>query len=342
MFLPSGRDSGVNVLSQKTLRETKLSYLRERFRDDTRLPPDFNSFQRDWLFQMLVAAMAEAVAAGVDVENLEGDILSEAGIDEAFRNVMAAYFGDVPLTVTDNDDELSDEEESEEEDHQNDLNGRHHHQSTSRLQKALTSQLSRPVVRESLRAIVQEMLTTTTENFDRWLRRLVLETLGEAMLQAAITSAPRQATLDNLLVDIREDSEARPASIWITETTLGGAGVLQSFAERFSAEPNAFFDAVEAALAPTDLELVDSSLRRILELARSDEDVKNGMARLRATESHTESAEIWRELSLCLNKLGGIDLSHAVVVALNSRLLRPSAGPELDAHWGFGRTLGCC
>ena len=340
VFLPSGRDSGVNVLSQKTLRETKLSYLRERFRDDTRLPPDFNSFQRDWLFQMLVAAMAEAVAAGVDVENLEGDILSEAGIDEAFRNVMAAYFGDVPLTVTDNDDELSDEEESEEEDHQNDLNGRHHHQSTSRLQKALTSQLSRPVVRESLRAIVQEMLTTTTENFDRWLRRLVLETLGEAMLQAAITSAPRQATLDNLLVDIREDSEARPASIWITETTLGGAGVLQSFAERFSAEPNAFFDAVEAALAPTDLELVDSSLRRILELARSDEDVKNGMARLRATESHTESAEIWRELSLCLNKLGGIDLSHAVVVALNSRLLRPSAGPELDtligdlvAHW---------
>lgn len=189
-------------------------------------------------------------------------------------------------------------------------------------------------------------------SFDSWVRRLVLETLGEAMLQACIAAAPRQATMDNLVVDIREASEKSPASIWITETTLGGAGVLETFADSFAGEPNSFFNAIEAALAPTDFELVDSGLRRILQLACNDPEVRDDLARLRATESHSESAEIWRKLSSSLSKHGGVDLSHALVVALNSRLLRPGAGPALDrlladltAYWDsledrLGMTLG--
>jgi hypothetical protein len=195
---------------------------------------------------------------------------------------------------------------------------------------ALMQHVARQDVRERIRAIAQEALSLDLVAFEAWLQRLVLETLGEAMLQACIAAAPHHATLDNLLVDIREGLNGRPASIWITEATLGGAGVLQAFAERFAGEPNAFFDAVEAALAPTDFELVDGGLRRILHLACSDQDVRSGMARLRGTESHADSAEVWRDLSSTLTRHGGVDLSHALVVALNSRLLRPGANAALD------------
>lgn len=320
--LPSGEQCSVGLLSPQNLRASKLTYLRERFRDDARLPQDLNSFQRDWLFQLLVAALAAGVASGCDVAIVADDLLSEARIDDVFRDVMHEYFGALPLRLSDDEHECFEEEDHEIED------GQLHN--APRLLQALASQLERPEVRECLRAIVKEALTLDASSFDSWLRRLVLETLGEAMLQACIAAAPRHATLDNLLVDIKEASEGRPASIWITETTLGGAGVLESFADRFAGEPNSFFDAVEAALAPTDFELVDSGLRRILHLACYDQHVRNGMARLRATESHSESAEIWSELSSTLSKQGGIDLSHALVVALNSRLLRPGAGPALD------------
>jgi hypothetical protein len=328
--LPSGERSNASLLSQKVLRESKLAYLRERFRNDAALPQELNVFQRDWLFQMIIAALAAVAASGSDVETVADDLLSDARIDGVVHDVMQSYFGVLPLTFPD------DMEESDEDDGQNEetdqvqppiLQSPH---GGTRLQRTLTQHVARPEVRERLRAVAREVLTLDLDPFEVWLQRLVLETLGEAMLQACIAAAPRQATLDNLLVDIREASENLPASIWITETTLGGAGVLQSFADRFAGEPNSFFDAVEAALAPTDFELVDGGLRRILHLACSDQDISNCMARLRGTESHVESARIWRELSTMLTKLGGVDLSHALVVAFNSRLLRPGADLALD------------
>lgn len=340
VVLPSGEQISAGLLSPQTLRGSKLAYLRERFRDDAQLPPELNSFQRDWLFQLLTAALVAGVATGRDVASLEDDLFSDAHIDDVFRDVMHGYFGALPFSLPDDADEDFEGDGSEEEDDEGESPASQTLHAAPRLQKALALHLARPEVRERLRAIAREALTFDVAAFNFWLRRLVLETLGEAMLQACIAAAPRQATLDNLLVDIREASEAHPASIWITETTLGGAGVLESFAERFAGEANSFFDAVEAALAPTDFELVDGGLRRILSLAGAEQDVRNGMARLRATESHSESAAIWRALSSTLTKHGGVDLNHALVVALNSRLLRPGADPALDellaaltTHW---------
>ena len=160
------------------------------------------------------------------------------------------------------------------------------------------------------------------------------------MLQACIAAAPRQATVDTLLVDIHDDANSGRASVWITEATLGGAGVLQVFAERFASEPRIFFTALEAALAPTDLELVDGGLREILALALNDAEVAEHIEHLRATNSHIERAAIWQSLSHQLTQRGGIDLSHALSVSLNSRLLRSGSGPQLDqflldlqTHW---------
>ena len=128
--------------------------------------------------------------------------------------------------------------------------------------------------------------------------------------------------------------------------------MLQAFAERFASEPRIFFTALEAALAPTDLELVDGGLREILALALNDAEVAEHMARLRATNSHVERAAIWQSLSHQLTQRGGIDLSHALSVSLNSRLLRSGSGPQLDqflldlqTHWDnleqrFGLSIG--
>ncbi|KVR92424.1 hypothetical protein WK27_04905 [Burkholderia vietnamiensis] len=340
LTLPPGDQITADLLSPKLLGASKLSYLRERFREDADLPDDVNPFQRDWLFQMLSAVIAAdrsqemGLARGVD------ELLSDEHIDGVFRNVMTEYFGTLTSETQDDTDEGDVEDRSEGSEEEEQPGEPQTQRAAGRLQRALASQIARAEVRERLRAISREAVAPDPAAFNRWLRRLILETLGEAMLQACIAAAPREATLDSLLVDIRDAREDGPVSIWITETTLGGAGALQSFAERFAAEPNIFFDAVEAALAPTDLELVDIGLRRILELAGSDASVRDDINRLRGTESHAASTVVWRELSQTLMQRGGVDLSHALVVALNNRLLRPGASPDLDrllaeltAHW---------
>jgi hypothetical protein len=328
LTLPSAEQITAKSLSPKLFRTSKLSYLRERFRDDVCLPIDINVFQRDWLFQMLCGLIAAHMNSANDVAEVADDLLADERIASAFDEVMSEYFNAVPIQVP---DDFGEDQDGFEEDDDEVLRGAPRStRSAGRLQQILASQIARTEVRERLRAIALDMLVPDLVAFDRWLRRLIVETLGEAMLQACIAAAPREATMDNLLVDIRESPDGGPASVWITETTLGGAGALQSFAERFTAEPNSFFDAVGAALAPTDLELVDVGLRRVLALARDNAVVREGINRLRGTESHSASTTTWRELSQALTQHGGVDLSHALVVALNNRLVRPGAGPDLD------------
>lgn len=340
LALPDPHTLAASILPADLAGAAKLAYLRDRFRNDEALPRDLNSFQREWLFQFLISVvMADAAANDRTLAESVTDLLEDGRIVDAFQGVMDETFGAVPPSTPDDDDaEGADEEDV-------DTSGgggasAHSTRGAGRLQQGLLHQLGRPIVRERLRAIAAELQSVDDDAFNLWLRRLVLETLGEAMLQACVAAAPRHATVDTLLVDIRDDLQADIASVWITESTLGGAGVLEAFAERFAGDPRLFFTALEAALAPTDLELVDDGLRGIMTLALTDQGVGAEIARLRSTSSHRAREVLWQSLSHRLGQLGGIDLSHALSVSLNNRLLRTGSGSQLDrllldlqAHW---------
>lgn len=323
---------------------TRLAYLKDSFRADPALPSELNEFQRDWLFQILVSTLlAEAAASGRAVAAVTADLLHAHRFESTFREAMEVLFGTASPEAVDNISGVDDDDAGD--------RPVHTQGGSTRLQQGLEEHLADPTVRQRLQSIAEEITAPDQTAFSRWLKKLVLDTLGEAMLQASISAAPQQATLDTLLVDVRNSGDGG-ASIWISETTLGGAGVLEAFAERFASEPRIFFAAVEAALAPTDLEMVDVGLRTILNRARTDPAVSNHLALLRATTSHAERAGHWDTLSLLLARQGGIDLSHALSVSLNARLLRPGSGPELDDlvralldHWDdlearFGLALG--
>lgn len=344
-------------LPPDVLAASRSAYVRDLMRLDQELPDDLNQFQREWLVQFLLSALlADAASNDRSLADAIADLLDDDRIEGTFRAVMDDVFGATPPTPPDADD-------TQDGDADDDADGDAGHPAGGpagpgaapgggRLQQALLQQLGRPVVRNRLRALAAQLVAVDPAMFGAWLRRLILETLGEAMLQACISSAPRQATVDALLVDVRDDPASDLASVWISETTLGGAGVLEAFAERFAAEPRLFFSALDAALVPSDLELVDGSLREILSLSVSDTEIGEQVARLRATNSHSERALLWRTLSHRLAQRGGIDLSHALSVSLNNRLLRAGSGPQLDrlltdlqTHWDatqarFGIAVG--
>lgn len=319
--LPQADDFAASVLPDQLLRSARVAFARDMLRENADWPVEVNSFQRDWLFQVLICALtAEAVASARTLAAVADDLLSEDRLEDSLRAVMDGLFSAVTPNILDDEGEEADEDGGDP----------HHSHGPSRLQQGLASHLANQSVRAQLRAAAETLIQPDAAQFSAWLRHLCLETVGEAALQACLASAPRQATVDTLVVDIREDAESGEASVWITETTLGGAGVLQAFAEKAAGEPHAFFAALEAALSPTDLELVDGSLRALMELSQQDHDVSALVAQMRATSSHAERADCWRRLSQRLAQHGGIDLSHAFTVSLNNRLLRAGTGPEVD------------
>jgi hypothetical protein len=328
--LPAAADLAKIDLPPQLLGSSMLAYLRDAFLTDPELPADLNVFQREWLFQILQSVLfAHANSKGCTIAEASSYLLNEDQFLSVFRGAMDALFGAIPPDDDGDDDDLEEDE--------NEGDGRRPTtppagpvHKPSRLQQALSLHLAQPVIRERLRSLAGQFSAPDPEQFGRWLRRTTVETLGEALLQACANAAPRHAAIETLYVDVNDDSATNVARIWITESTLGGAGVLQDFAENFAAEPRIFFAALEGALAPTDIELVDSGLRQILCLAVSDASISKQFAELRGTNSHGARAASWRSLSQILANRGGIDLSHALSVSVNSRLLRSGSGPALD------------
>ncbi|MDW9709538.1 DEAD/DEAH box helicase [Sinorhizobium meliloti] len=293
----------------------RSAYLRSSFLGDPDLPSDLNVFQRDWLIQIAMSVvLSKAVKGGCSAAKAAADVFAEERIVPAFQAGMADLFG-TGLPPRD------DEDESEEDDEEPTIR-------MGRLEAALTAQIARTEVQERLRALAPEFDLPNRSSFGTWLRNSIAETLGEALLQACLATAPRQATIDTLLLDF-EPLETGAIRIWITEATLGGAGVLQAFAERFASEPRLLFSALEASLAQTDLEIVAVGIERVVSLATSDPAIDAAMRDVRAAVGHAERETAWAAFRAELARRG-LPTGHSLSVSLNSRLMRVGSGPELD------------
>lgn len=312
--LPPAEQLAALELTPELAASARAAYLRSRFLGDPELPSDLNIFQRDWLIQIAMSAvLAEAVRTGCSAGEAAAKVLAEERIEPALKAAMADVFG-AGAPETDDEDEEPDDAET---------------RKAGRLEEALTMHVAREPVRARLRVLAPEFSTPDPGTFGTWLRQSIAETLGEALLQACLATAPRQAAIDTLLLDF-ESLSTGAIRIWITEATLGGAGVLQAFSERFATEPRILFSALEAALAPTDLEVAAVALERIIGLASADPAIATAMREVRAATGHEAREAAWTTFRTHLARRG-LPVGHSLSVSLNGRLMRAGSGPELDA-----------
>lgn len=312
--LPPAEQLASLELAPELAASARAAYLRSRFLGDAELPSDLNVFQRDWLIQIAMSAvLAEAARTGCSVAEAATKVLAEDRLVPTFQEAMADAFGTGAPDPNDEDEDADGNEASR----------------AGRLEEALTAQIARATVRARLRALASEFSAPDPVAFGTWLRQSIAETLGEALLQACLATAPRHATIDTLLLDF-EPLDTSAIRIWITEATLGGAGVLQAFAERFASEPRVLFSALEAALAPTDLEVTAVALERIVGLANTDPEVADAIRELRTAIGHEARETAWTVFRTRLARRG-LPVGHSLSVSLNGRLMRAGSGPELDA-----------
>jgi hypothetical protein len=323
--LPLPEDLQTAVLEDSIRRGLRAALHRRRTNDDPEVPREVNVFTRAWLRQVHLLVCARRALEREESLDVAASAVRAAGMLADYGPVLDAVLGvqrhDPATEPTEPDDEDDEGEPTPAPGGQRPRRDR-----LERLKAGLRDELAKDIVRDRLHANLIEALDDATPSLGDYMREALQGSLAEGLMAAATAATPRQASAEALLVDVA-NSEADPtrSTIWLTESTLGGAGVLQALADRFAAEPRLIFRGIEAALEPSDLEVAASALIRTYRLALEDAEVAAGLAAVRAELDHQARA-IARARLLARLQACGVETSRAFVVSLSARMLAPGLG----------------
>ena len=305
-------DALINATTGDVAVSSRSLLFRALVQDDDRLAHHANVFQLDWLAQAFLAA-------SVSFANERGTTFADAcrhvpdgRIDDGIRMLFPA----IELHPSGDPDDTADGDErdtataAEEQ----------------RLVHALRELIRIPDVPAILRGHGDTAGNPSSEIWGNWLRTLMFETLGAAFGDAAASALPDNSATENLLVDWTQNEDGM--TVWLTEQTLGGAGVVESLIALASAEPRKFFRAVDAALAPSDLERASDALGFLCRRIREDEAVADLAERCAAARGHLERADLLVRVAEVL-QAHGFAAGSTFGVSANARLFRPGMGREL-------------
>jgi len=288
-----------------------------RFRELIRVAPELdgiaNEFQRDWVTQAyLSSVVSQAMESGTTLQQAESAVFAQGSSTVGFLQTLMRW---VERTAS-NDEEAP------------------------RRVEELTGILRHPSTQAVLHDRARCLWEQVDAGWESWLRARFKATLGAALLHAAGSLCPRMDP-DALLLDLspRPDAQIedpRADELWLTETTIGGAGFVEEFLARYSEDPRRFFRLVDAELSGSDLEVVGGDLNRALErvtVPGSQDALVAAFASVRQATSLAESSAALDALRTALSG-AGVEPSPTLLVALNTRVLQPGTSPATDALLG--------
>ncbi len=297
------------------MRSFRTGYFRHRILTDTRLSGIANYFQRDWLNQIYLSMLTNRALA------------QKISLVEAFTVLKKEDLGQEMAKVLENIFQTLNVEEVQEGDQT---------QTRQRVHDRLLALCHTVEVQNILNDQALVLWSEPDAEWHRWAALRFKVTLGEALLNACGQLCPQFDAVD-LILDI--DAGPRPVDapvvpsgleeIWITESTIGGGGVIEEILRRYAADPANFFLLAGSTLEPSDFEIVDSELTRLLELTESSASVTEAMADVRSAAGYGELKQASDSLRQVLSS-EGILVTPPVMTAINARVLRPGSNQETD------------
>lgn len=319
--IPSNFRINLSDPNREKIQSFRTAYFRNLVLTDARLCEFTNVFQRDWLYQiylsMLTAcALKEQISLAEAFENLSNKNIGEE---------MAIVLKNIFQTLNVEETLLEAEENSEADSTQR-----------QRVHDRLLTLCNTDTVQAILNDLALVLWSEPDRNWHEWAILRFKATLGGALLDACQQLCLQFDAVD-LLLDI--DSGPRPpdavgisegmAEIWITESTIGGGGTIEEIVRRYAADPANFFRLARTALEPSDFEIVDAELTRLLELTQTSVAVSDAVAGFRSAQSYGELKQASDRLRKVLSA-EGILVTHPVMTAINARILRPGSNRETD------------
>ncbi|MER5418955.1 protein DpdJ [Streptosporangium roseum] len=266
-----------------------------------------NLFQRNWLSLVYITAFT---LAGLN-DSRSPDHLHMSLSGGAWRDELAMI-----LNVLYRDDKAADS------------------QATSRLVSDLSELSQDPRVVEALNRAGELLFSSSVVSRTAPLaQRAYRDTFAAALLAAALKACP-DAQESDLIVDVVPGlGPHSPDTIWLTETSIGGLGLIEQMIHFYSADPRRFWSLVAGALRPNEFEYTDSTVTRLLRdivVDRANGPIAMAVARIRHATSARNADHALRQLLNAWSELDGPP-RHSAVATLSTRLLRPGSNQETDS-----------
>lgn len=308
------------VLNGNGLRSSRSPFFVYSVANDALLAQYANPFRLEWMAQVYLSVILEvAVRENLSVQDAiekchNDDLPTQA--DHVLDSIFQVIEDRTP-------------QEGDSEDARQAVSGRGHQEIHQLLCDAN--------VCHRLKELSPSLWDRPDNEFRDWLAIRLRATLGGALLQACQQIAP-EYQLGDLYLDI--DQGVHPpncdmvrlheGAVWVTENMMGGGGVVEEIAKRYSEDPRRFFLLVEMALGFSDLELVDSELTRIVGLTQSDQQVAEAFAHIRGARDNHD-LRVSRDMLMCTLDRHNVQATHSVMVSLNARVLRAGSSAKSDA-----------
>lgn len=310
--------------NERLLRSLRPARFKDLVRTTQLLNGIANGFQRDWLAQAYLSAVtAEALRTGCSLEEAEAAVRARTA-----RTTIAEVLQTILQAATDGDSDSNDSEDGSTNDDD----------AVPRRLQELLDLLNLAQTSAALHEAARVLWDPLNADWEGWLRARFGSTLASAIVDAAQSLCPRMdpgALVIDLDATTPDAAAARDeGEIWLTEATIGGGGFVEEFLRRYAEDPRRFFRLLDAALTPSDLELVGLELERVLDIvsagAQEHAPVAAAFAAVRAADSHEASS---RALGAVRTEFArrGICPTPTLLVSVSTRLLRPGTTPQTDA-----------
>jgi Helicase conserved C-terminal domain len=198
----------------------------------------------------------------------------------------------------------------------------------TKQQQRLLDALDEDRVTHAIAEVITVLKAPPDDTWLPWLRARFLQTVAAAWQAAAQQICPDfDADLDSV-VDIDPLDAGPTGTFVISDSAIGGGGLIETLTRRISEDPRRFDYLVFAALQPSDLEEVDRSMRRTLDLLATDATAVDAATRFRQTTADRLAS--WQRLLAVLAEQG-VSPTHAAATALANRIFRLGSSPATDS-----------
>ena len=318
--LPPPQKFAERASKAQSLPAWRTAYFRDLVLEDPVLSASCNWFQRDWLQQMMFAALVESAVTGAHELPVALDSLLTQGLTNALTNAARRLFAMDSDAASDDDEEPSAEAA--------------YSSDGDRLDQRWSDLLLNPDVTDRLQTLARELYEPNPKSWERWLRERSHETLGEALLASAYRAAPAHLAEDSLLLDLDRGDPHHDAGdaveVWLTESALGGSGAIEALAREATKVPRQLVSSLEAAVSPSEVEMTALALDRLINSIVIDQEIAEAVAHVRRQVGHDQRAKAVD--SLCrLIAVRGIAVDEGFRVAINHRILRDGTSPLSDS-----------
>jgi len=161
-------------------------------------------------------------------------------------------------------------------------------------------------------------------------QRAYRDTVAAAVLAAAQRACP-DAQDGDLTVDVLPNPDDGATTIWLSETSIGGLGVITQLVPYYQQDPRRFWALVDGALGPSDYEYLHEALAKLLQYVVNDpqSSAAQAMSTLRDPSSAAQAELALETLRAEWTQLNGYPRQQAVA-ALSTRLLRQGTDAGTD------------